>query len=304
MNETILHKLNTENSLKIDYQITFLKHVIQELEMNNTEEIHDIIYEQLAVKLKEEKTEFSHKHFLLDEENAITLKESNSFIRDGTTGLKLWPAAMALAEFILQNKELFDGNSILELGSGATAFIGMVLIKACQPEKVILSDCHESVIQTMIENVNLNLSTHETEALEKSFIVRQRLKTKNGSELGIVELPWEDVERCEDELVNLCKPNIILASDVVYDDSIFEALMKCMNKLFELFGSSLVFYLSQTIRNEATFEKFCNLLDANDFKMSEESIDGVKISNVSLDEIKILRIMKVVRENCSLAQKA
>lgn len=292
MNETILHKLNTEHPLKTDYQIAFLKHVIQELESNNTEEIHDFIYEQLAVKLKDENPEFSYKHFLLNEDTTIAIKESNSFIRDGTTGLKLWPAAMALSEFILQNTELFDGKSILELGSGATAFVGLVLVKACQPQKVVLSDCHEAVIQTLIENVNLNLSKFELEELEKSCVIRKRLKAKNGPEVSVVELPWEDVDRCEDELVNLCKPNIILAADVVYDDSIFDALMKCINKLFELFGSSLVFYLSQSIRNEATFDKFCNLLHASDFKMSEELLENPKISNVSLDQIKIMKIVQ------------
>jgi protein-lysine N-methyltransferase EEF2KMT len=270
--------------------------VIQELDNNNTEEIHDSIYEQLAAKLEDEKPEFSYKHFLLDEgeheDDAITIKESNSFIRDGTTGLKLWPAAMALGEFIMQNKSQFDGKSIVELGSGATAFVGMILIKTCRPEKVILSDCHESVIQTLIENVSLNLSRYETEVMDKSFYVRQRLKKKDGPELGIVELPWEDVDKCADELVNLCQPNILLAADVVYDDTIFEALIKCINKLFELFGTSLIFYLSQTIRNVATFEKFCHLLHVNDFKISEESVEKPTISNVTLDEIKIIRISK------------
>lgn len=291
MNETVLHKLNAVNPLRTEYQILFIKHLIQELESNHTEEIHDIIYEQLAVKLKEEKPEFSFKHFLLDDQNeAITIKESNSFVRDGTTGLKLWPAAMALAEYVQQEKEIFDGKSILEIGSGATAFVGMVLAKACQPKRIILSDCHESVLETLIENVNLNLPKQQFEEMERTMMFRHRLKTKDEVEIGVIDLPWEEVDKNEMELKKYCKPNILLASDVVYDDSIFDSLMKCVIKLFELFGKSLTFFLSQSIRNEATFNKFCNLLHANNFNVSEEPLKNSIFFNVPTEEIKILRI--------------
>lgn len=294
INETILHKLNTDHPLKTEYQIIFLKHLIQELE-KNTEEIHDLIFESLAEKVKQETSEFSYKHFLLDDQsNAITIKESNSFVSKGTTGLKLWPAAMALGDLILQNKEKFQGKSVLEIGSGATGFVGMILTKTCDPERVILSDCHESVIQTLTENVNLNFLGKNVEELEKSLIFRQRLKVENKVEFGVVELPWEDIDKSEEELVNLCKPNVLLAADVVYDETIFEALLKCVIKLFDLFPS-LTFFLSQTIRNESTFSKFCNLLHINSFEFTEEPLKTQTISNVSLDEIKILRISKLAQ---------
>ena len=297
MNETVLHKLNTVNPLKTEYQISFIKHVLYELEKNDTEEIHDVIYEQIAEKLVEEKPEFSFKHFLLDDQDeAITIKESNSFIRDGTTGLKLWPAAMALGDFVQQEKEMFDGKSILEIGSG-NGFVGFVLAKACQPKRIILSDCHESVLENLIENVNLNLPKEETEEMERTLMFRHRLKTKDEVEIGVIELPWEEVDKNEVELRKFCKPNILLASDVVYDDSIFDALMKCVNKLFELFGKSLTFFLSQTIRNEETFIKFCNLLHDNNFSISEEKLKTSIFFNVPSEKIKILRINLCNKKN-------
>lgn len=294
MKETILHKLNIDYPLKTEYQIAFIKSILHELERNGTEEIHDVVYEQLAVKLKDEKPEFSFKHFLLGgDDDSITIKEANSFIRDGTTGLKLWPAAMALAEFILQNDKIFDGKSILEIGSGATGFIGMVLIKTCRPEKVCLSDCHEAVLENLIENVNINLiDCCEDEMLEQSLLVRQRLKLNDGPELGVFNLPWEDVEKHEDELKTICTPNVLLAADVVYDDSLFDALILCIKSLFELSGPSLVFFLSQTVRNVKTYEKFCDLLHKNDFEIVEENVKPPTTFNWQADEIKILRISK------------
>ena len=204
--------------------------------------------------------------------------------------MKLWPAAMALAEYVHQEKEIFDGKSILEIGSGATAFVGMVLAKACQPKRIILSDCHESVLETLIENVNLNLPKQQIEEMERTMMFRHRLKTKDEVEIGVIDLPWEEVDKNEMELKKYCKPNILLASDVVYDDTIFEALIKCVTKLFELFGKSLTFFLSQSIRNEATFNKFCNLLHANNFNVSEETLKTSIFFNVPTEEIKILRI--------------
>lgn len=298
MKETVLHKLNTNFPLKTDYQIAFLKHLINKLEQH-TEEIHDLIYENLGQKLKEENPEFSFKHFLisgLHGEEVITIKEANSFIRDGTTGLKLWPAAMALGEFVLQNQQLFKGKSILELGSGATGFVGMLLLKTCRPRKVYLSDCHDSVIQTLAENINQNLMSYSTKPMDKSLLIQQRYNINNKHEVAVLSLPWEDVDKYEEELKTVCEPEVLLAADVVYDETIFDALIKCIMKLFEFSEPSMVFYLSQTIRNKETHKKFCNLLQ-HDFELFETEINQRTFYWQPTSEIKILRITKRRKEN-------
>lgn len=296
MKVTVLHELNILYPLKTEYQIAFLKRLINELEENGADEIHDSIYEQLAIKLNEEKGEFSYKHFQIQPDTkAITVKESNSFIRDGTTGLKLWPAAISLAEFILQNPEKFNEKSILELGSGAQGFVGLTTIRTCNPAKVYLSDCHEKVLEHLIENVNLNLKQDnpEIDFQAKSVLVREKLRTRNGTEAGIFNLPWEEIETLESELKSLIIPDTLLAADVVYDDTIFDALFKCINSCFKIAGPSLQFFLSQTIRSKETFEKFCNLLHHHNFVFHEERLENEKIlHNDSTSEIKILRITR------------
>lgn len=292
MEETILHPLNLKYPLRIDYQVSFLKYLIQELEKQNAEEIHDVIYEQLTLKIVEESSEFSYKHYLNGDE-VITIKESNSFIRDGTTGLKLWPAALVLAKFIEDNSRQFDNKSVLELGSGATGFIGMKLLKLCKPQKVFLSDCHDAVLNTLIENVNLNIPNSQVTPLKTSLLVRQRLKIEDHAEFGILSLPWEDIEENREELLTVCAPDVVLAADVIYDDSIFEALLKCIQQLFEARGSSLVMYFSQTIRNFETFSTFCNLLDKNGMKQTEVKLcPSSYFLWESTSEIKILRVFK------------
>lgn len=120
INKTIFSERNLKYPLRKDYQIAFVKHIIQQLDKNGVEEIHDKFYEFLTEKIKEADVDFSYKHLKIADEVYITCKESNSFIRDGTTGLKLWPACVTLSNYIIQNSHLFNGKSILELGSGCT----------------------------------------------------------------------------------------------------------------------------------------------------------------------------------------
>lgn len=239
LKSTILHELNVTWPLRVDYQISFLKvdflcnlihkctkykrfrflqHCLSQLEIHGNAEIHDLFYENLTKKLTETKPEFSYKHFVVKSmtdqrvEN-FTIKESNSFIRDGTTGLKLWPAAIKLCDFIVQNQHVFEGRSVLELGSGASGFVGLTLLTFCNPKKVFLSDCHESVIESLINNVTLNLKHQEFEEKTRSLLICHRMK--RDVDLAILKLPWEDIGKHEEELKSLLPngPDIILAGE-------------------------------------------------------------------------------------------
>lgn len=255
----MLHVLNKTHPLKNDYQIVFLKYVIKALEkLGPDAEIHDKFYESLAEKLNIKSADYSHKHYFV-EEDVISIKESSSFIRDGTTGLSLWPASLTLAEYLVKHKDQFDDKSILELGSGI-GLTGIVLLKACKTPKIYLSDCHESVLEKLVENIDANLLGHNCETIECSTLhVRQRLKVDESRELGVLNLTWENIEESKGWLEKHCIPDIILASDVVYDDSIFDSLIHCLKNLFEL-STSLIFYLAQSIRSQETFNTFCKLL--------------------------------------------
>lgn len=289
--------MNLKHPLRRAYQIAFLKLLIKELEKRGNEEICDGIFENLTTLMMkhEEESEFSYKHLLINENNFITVKDSNSFIRDGTTGLKLWPAALKLSEFILKNPEYFRGKSVLELGSGASGFVGLTLLKSTEAKQIFLSDCHEVVLKNLIENLNLNLP-EDCEFLETSLLIRKRLKI-NSKDFGVFNLPWEDIEDHKKELMSLCTPHILLAADVIYDETIFNPLIQCLNALFDTNGNhSPEFILSQTIRNEETFHKFCELLSANSFTIS--SMSSFDSDNVIFpcedDNVKMFNIKKAL----------
>ena len=290
---TVLHERNVKYPLKKDYQISFIKHIIQQLESNGVAEIHDQFYEILAEKINENDSEFSYKHFNVGSE-LISIKESNSFIRDGTTGLKLWPAAVTLSNYIFNNPDVFNDKSVLEIGSGCSGLVGLALLKSSRCKQVFLSDCHDTVVNKLIENINLNLERSNIKNLESSLLIRQHSYINN-CEMGILNLAWEDIIENQKELIRKCKINMILAADIVYDTSIFKALVSCLKILFNLYcDSTLQFILSQTIRNRETFNEFCELLKANSFHVAEISLENVKrkipFANEPLNDVKMFKI--------------
>ncbi|CAG9807264.1 unnamed protein product [Chironomus riparius] len=292
---TILHERNVKYPLRNDYQKIFIKHIIQQLESNEVSDIHDKFYEILAEKISECDSEFSYKHFNVVENEFISIKESNSFIRDGTTGLKLWPAAVTLSNYIFNNPDIFNDKSILEIGSGCSGLVGLALLKSSRCKQVFLSDCHDTVVNKLIENINLNLEGYNIENLESSLLIRQHSYVNNSCEMGILNLAWEDIIENQKELMRKCKINMILAADIVYDSSIFKALVSCLKVLFNLYcDSSLQFVLSQTIRNQETFNEFCKLLKVNSFDVTEISIDNLErkipFANEPLNDVKMYRI--------------
>ena len=43
----------------------------------------------------------------------------------------------------------------MELGCGA-GLVGIAAVKTCNPSKYVLTDCHETVLETVMENVKIN----------------------------------------------------------------------------------------------------------------------------------------------------
>lgn len=136
------------------------------------------------------------------------------------------------------------------------------------------------------------------ENLESSLMIRRHWRMNQKScEIGILNLPWEDIEGNQSELLHKCHIDTILAADVVYDSTIFESLIKCLKILFKIYcDSSLQFILSQTIRNHETFDNFKTLLRENSFNVTEISLDSIKcqipFSKDTLNVVKMFSITK------------
>lgn len=274
LNCTILHPLNKAQSVKKSYQYAFLKNFVKALEENNAE-VHDAIYEQLGLLCqdRDDSANYAFKHYLIpSQKQVVTLKESKTFISEGTTGLCSWQASLALSEWLLKHSEKIANKKILELGAG-TGLSGIVAAKCCNAKFVTLSDGSPAVVNLLRENLSLNFDNEDSN-------IESRL------------LLWEDVSESDFSEHNL--PEVLLGADITYDNSVFPALVGVLDKIFTITGNSCKLFLAATIRNEATFREFLSFLEAKGFSANEETY--VRPSDdLVWDESTPIRILSVTR---------
>ena len=108
---------------------------------------------------------------------------------------ELWPSAQALTEYILQSPDTFKKKDILELGCGmglTTMALAMV-----NPKTLLATDYEESALQSTKKNFVLNNITKHPE---------------------FQLLDWRDARLDR-------KYEVIVASDVVYEERFFQPLI-------------------------------------------------------------------------------
>ena len=62
-----------------------------------------------------------------------------------------------MAEWCLANVDRVAGKKVVELGSGS-GLVGLTCWKKCDPASVILTDFHPKVLETLLHNIESNLS--------------------------------------------------------------------------------------------------------------------------------------------------
>ncbi|KAH8266569.1 hypothetical protein KR018_008054 [Drosophila ironensis] len=244
---TCCSELNKRYPVRRSYLEAFIKQLIHLLK--DQTEVHDDLYGSLVGRMVETPAPvpaYAYKHYLLQPGAHITLRESNSFVSEGTTGLCTWEAALALGDYILQHKELVLGKNVVELGAGA-GLLGILLklpAMGLQTGRVLLTDGSESCVQLMRENIALNFGSKEEQA-EKNAPQVELLNW-----VATSEFPWQ----------NYADIDMLLAADVVYDESQFGALLGALDFLYKRRNNQLEMLLSSTVRNVDTLHKFMDEL--------------------------------------------
>ncbi|XP_055911976.1 protein-lysine N-methyltransferase EEF2KMT [Eupeodes corollae] len=274
------NELNQKYPISSSYQLKFFKKLINHLEQSGVE-IHDEIYEAFC-NLNSQTTndeKFSYKHYSLTyHDSVVTLKESKSFVADGTTGLCSWQASLALSDWLLHNTELVRGKSVIELGSG-TGLCGFIVSKCCDAKHVILTDGSPKVIDILNTNRSLNFLPNTKDIL-----------SDDSKKCSILYLPWEECE-----LVGTKKFDVVLAADVVYDSSEFDSLLGIIEHLFRLMENKVQMILAATVRNESTLRTFLDLLDSKEFIIEMQEAILEKRSYLFWDRSTPVQILKVTK---------
>ncbi|XP_043658578.1 protein-lysine N-methyltransferase EEF2KMT [Drosophila teissieri] len=276
------HPMNRRYPVRRSYLEAFLKQLMHLL--RDQEDVHDDIYSSLCGPVADNKAStgsastYAYKHYLLEPGALITLRESTSFVAQGTTGLCTWEAALALGDYLLQHRDLVRGKNIVELGAG-TGLLGILLkLPALQLQvgQVLLTDGSEPCVQLMRENISLNFPDSPKEQIPKA----EQLNWD-----AVSTFPWE----------SHAETDILMAADVIYDDSQFDALLGAMDYLYARRGSGLETLLASTVRNVDTLHKFMTQLGDNGYKVTPCANVSACASHFCRDHTAAVQIISIRR---------
>ncbi|EDX02159.1 protein-lysine N-methyltransferase EEF2KMT [Drosophila yakuba] len=276
------HPMNRRYPVRRSYLEAFLKQLMHLL--RDQEDVHDDIYSSLCGPVADNKAStgststYAYKHYLLEPGAHITLRESTSFVAEGTTGLCTWEAALALGDYLLQHRDLVRGKNIVELGAGA-GLLGILLkLPALQLQvgQVLLTDGSEPCVQLMRENISLNFQDTPKEQMPKA-------EQLNWDAVGT--FPWE----------SHAETDLLMAADVIYDDSQFDALLGAMDYLYARRGCGLETLLASTVRNVDTLHKFMTQLGDYGYKVTPCANVSACASHFCRDHTAAVQIISIRR---------
>ncbi|XP_026858603.2 protein-lysine N-methyltransferase EEF2KMT isoform X2 [Electrophorus electricus] len=204
----------------------------------------DELYDALGDVIGAKEETVCYKSYLLPSGEPVGLEENVAVISEGTTGLVTWEAALHLAEWALEHPDIFTGRTVLELGSGV-GLTGIVVCRVCKPTKYVFSDCHQSVLERLRNNITRNGLTEQGSP---------------GVSVLTEEVDWQNVKK--DQLRRIGADTII-AADVVYDPDIIGCLVRLLAELLKCKGQQRhpEVYIASTIRNPETYNCFKNELE-------------------------------------------
>ncbi|XP_055319004.1 methyltransferase-like protein 22 isoform X2 [Sitodiplosis mosellana] len=131
-------------------------------------------------------------------------------------GLQVWRGALLLADFLLHNRWKFESKHILELGSG----VGLTSIAAGIFSKtdIVCTDIDLGGILNVVKsNVELN----------KRLI-------NNQAKVKVMELDFKKSIWSDDLKNAVLKSNIIIAADVIYDNSITDGFVETLERILNV----------------------------------------------------------------------
>ncbi|XP_053328098.1 protein-lysine N-methyltransferase EEF2KMT isoform X2 [Spea bombifrons] len=249
---TVLHPLCQQHPPSVMYRRLFLLELIKKHQSIGAEPL-DELYNALADVLNSQENTLCYKSYFLPSGDNITLSEKIAIISEGTTGLVTWEAALTLAEWSMENIDVFKNRIILELGSGA-GLTGLAVCKSCSPRKYVFSDHHPKVLKQLTENILINGFMLEEE--QKSQVKdKTSVVTRNAVQLSVIELDWQSVTK--EQLLHL-QADVVIASDVVYDPEITVSLAKLLKEMFNctVGKRTIDVFIASTVRNPETYKLF------------------------------------------------
>ena len=179
------------------------------------------------------------------------------FPQHNDVALRLWEAGAVLAEYLLHNRSLVQGNRIIELGAGV-GLTGLVAVGCCGALDVCMTDYTDACLDNTRHNIAIN----------GDWLDEQRRNTESNENSGVCVsyLDWYDYEDegpLDDRLVlpsfeALSNADILLTADVAYDWSATSCLAKTIRRFLTTNSSEAPkrVLFATILRSKKSFELF------------------------------------------------
>ncbi|KAK3806597.1 MAG: hypothetical protein JOS17DRAFT_582256 [Linnemannia elongata] len=142
-------------------------------------------------------------------------------------GSQVWMGCFLLIDWIVHIQELLTGTTVLEIGAGTgLASIATDLLIAV--DRVYCTDYDNDILQNCMANIDLNCAADKKVLTRRlNWLMDDPLEPMENDDHTPDPFSWSSQERQD------WKDNgaFILAADVVYDDSLTDALVDCLEKL-------------------------------------------------------------------------
>jgi len=251
----------------LEYRIQFCSDLIRRAEKLKVE-VHDELLRTLS-QLKELKrsrsseskqdlTPVSYQIFNVQDKSIILRSNPQSELGN-VIGLKCWPAAFYLTEYLLAHPDLVEQKKCLELGSGC-GFTGITTSALLNPESLVLSDYQDSVVSNLKHNISIN-RVDRTRCLKVDW--NERLPSK-------------------------IHVDFVFGADLIYSPDLIQPLVET---LLDYLGTASKALIANVQRNPETWDLFLKTLCSHQLNVDtisfriESALFHIDYSNIQLVEI-------------------
>lgn len=154
---------------------------------------------------------------------------------DDTTGLGIWPASIILARYAIAKRQLLQDKVVVELGAGC-GLPGIAAAMYAKARTVYLTDIHQPTLDNSVYNASLNADSDKVNTLDAAAIDIIGTNSSNYKDEGvskiatslvrIANVSWNDTTTFPPDLAD-----VVLGSDLVYDDKIIEILIPAISSM-------------------------------------------------------------------------
>jgi len=211
----------------------------------------------------------------------LTIHQNPSLLKSnrpgGTTGAVLWEVTQHFAEWMvspsnpmLKHGILDSTSTVLELGSGITGLIGIVMAPFIK--RFIFTD-QEYVLKMLQKNIDENAATAPGVTMNKDR--KHKIKTAGqqqhiagtSNHMEVIALDWEvsSLQQLPKLLGGHDGVDAVLAVDCVYNEALVRPLVQTCKALCSLRRSGedhkpTVFVFAQQLRSDQVFELWCTTM--------------------------------------------